>query len=233
MSVKKTVIRIFIIVFILAIVIDIGLKLTLLISIRNNYGFNAFSVPCTEFNYTEKTADNPITENGITYDNRFNKDDVSVLTINVKDPVSLDSFKEEIYDSSFLFKLFITDKSFSKYYDKNSISSIGDLYIKTFNDKKPLSLLAAIYPLPLYRQEIIRGFSRELLVPLTVKNVFYSVTEDYIYIIQQTQTENRDSYVFTAYDKEEKTEFGATLYDKTGTLTTEQIIDFFETISIK
>lgn len=231
MSKKKQLLRIIGIAAVIVLVVDIGIKLATLIQIKNNYESD-HSATCTEFSYAQKTAENPVTDKGVTYDNRFDEETASVVVFNTN-TLNLQEVKDELRDTSFLVSFLVTDKSFDKYFQKSGISSVGELYVSAFKDDKSLSVLSAIYPLPIFRQEVIRGLISEVLVPLSIDEVYYSSIDDYTYIIQKGSGEKGIQYIFKAYEKDDSKCYCVVLLDKTGTLKSEEVIDFFETISTK
>lgn len=248
MSKKKQVVRILVIVLVIALIADLALKLSVIIPIKRNEK-DIISYELTEFEYIQKTPENPITENGVVFDNRFNvskphsdnsyyesEDGKIGFLVAVNNNVSeIDYLKEFLEEYSFPASLVFSGKTLDKYLKKNGIASLGEVDLLTFKDKKPLSCFSLFYPMPLFKQEALRGLLRTTCQPyIEPMNIYYSETDDYVYYIRETVSEkNMPLYYFSAYSKDDTKSVTVGFHDKANSLTREEAFDFFETFSFE
>lgn len=257
MSKKKQIIRIILIPVIMLLIIDFGLKVAMTIQV-NQYGAD-FEGTSETINYVYKVPQNPETINNVTFDLKFGlmktesivnnlsvvsyKNEDNGITVSAMPELrdnNLKSLPRNERESSFLVSLMIPEKSFTKYYEKNNITSYGALVQSAYKDEKAISVFMPFYPLPLFRQEYLRALYKETLGS-SYYNVILAESEDYYVNIlykndDQLNRENgtrENNYIFRAYKKDDCGTYGLVLQDSNCVLTKDEVIDFFETVSFE
>ena len=250
MTRKKQIIRTVIIALVTILIIDIGFKLALVIYIKD-LEKNIAIKSNTEFVYEAKKPENPIDDEDVVFDQRYNlsrkqtgvngdfvtyeSDDKSIQfsTEHIEKAVSLNVISEEIRDYHFLTNFLLTNRSIHKYFSKKNVSSAGELIFLTYKDEKPINTLSVFYPLPLFRQEATRAFLRAILIPYTAEGVYCSQNEDFYIRMLELQMESGRYYQLSLYAKDDSKTYFYALRDKNSKITPEEAIDFFETVSVK
>ena len=239
---KRTV-KIVVIVLAIILLAYIGLKLSVIISV-NSRTADLPDFKVQEAKVTETEFENPETVNGITFDLKYglkpqesdtfitykNDDEtVSLFIANTTDnDVNVNSGKEYVTDYSYISSLFINAKAYDKYIAKQGIKSFGELSVSTVKDTKDLSLITALYPLPLYKQELTRTILKNTLVPVTVDTVYVANSDDYDIVIFKCD----NTYYYNAYAKDDTNSFALTLGNKANVLSDQEAINYLASIEL-
>lgn len=245
---KKAIIIILIFVLILT---YLALKFFVINSVKSSLGNLAnasVDMQEIEFSFNLEPSENFISDNGLQFDNRYDFEKVTDESIKVylsqdkkvrlaihkpQTYISIedDSWQATINSDNFIKKLLLGKNSFKKYVTENKISSYPELLIATYLDDKPIKNTAVFSPLSKFRGNLVRGELKNNLIVLTDEYIYYADTPDYIIFI--SVSDNKTRYSFTAYSRNDNSEIFVDLEDIYGTLTQEEIIDFFESISIE
>lgn len=239
----KRSIKIVIIVLAILLLAYFGLKLSTVIKL-NSATEELPDYKVQEFETAKAEFENPETINGITFDLKYglksqendtfitykNDDEtISLFITNTWDnEVDINSGKEYVTDYSYISKLFISDKAYDKYIKKQNLKSFGELSVSTVTDTKVLSLLTALYPLPLYKQELTRTILKNILVPVTVDTVYVANSDDYDIVIFKCD----NTYYYNAYAKDDANSFALILGNKANVLSDQEVIDYLASIEL-
>lgn len=234
---KRTV-KIVVIVLAIILLAYIGLKLSTIIKI-NSSSEDLPDYKVQEVQIVKADFENPETVNDITFDLKYglkrqesdslitykNDDEtVSLFVANTWDSeVDINSGKEYVTDY-----LFINDKAYDKYVKKQGLKSFGELSVSAVKDTKDLSLLTALYPLPLYKQELTRTILKNTLVPVTVDTVYVANSDDYDIVIFKCD----NTYYYNAYAKDDANSFALTLGNKANVLSDQEVINYLASIEL-
>lgn len=202
-----------------------------------------------EFNF--KKTKNPIEDNGIVFDNKYNFEKISdnqiktyqsqdgKIKVGIFKPVKQVLIEDEIWQDilynygnskGMVSKLLLGKKASAKYFEKNNITCYSELLLSAYKNSGPISYSLAFTPLPKFRQEIVKAIYSGTLVVATSEPFYYADLGDYIVTIE-TYEENH-IYSFTAYSKKSPQEYFVSLEDKTDSLSKKEIIEFFESVSL-
>lgn len=240
----KRTIKIVVIVLAILLLAYIGLKLSVVISVNSriadlpDFKVQEVQTVKAEFENSEKV-------NGITFDLKYglkpqesdtfitykNDDEtISLFIANTTDnDVDINSGKEYVTDYSYISSLFINDKAYDNYIKKQGIKSFGELSVSTVKDTKKLSLVTALYPLPLYKQELTRTILKNTLVPVTVDTVYVTDSDDYDIVIFKCD----NTYYYNAYAKNDISSYALILGNKANVLSDQEVINYLMSVELE